>query len=717
MKDKQLFEKISGGYIPIYPLTKLKNIIDDNNSINLSDILQLYNHIYVTKQDTIEETRLLIPTYLRRFGLWISYEDSDGIHTEWFTGSNIDSQDDYKWSNNSNWEIVPNLNYVNSAASRIPNGAIIPEMLSPALQDFLGKHHNIINFVDDEDLTELQSHIIKFKDKDYKPYLASGKGYKILRKNWINGINVLSEDNINSDNTIYEVRYDFDLKGTTINLSENTSLWFKGGSINNGTINFNGGTIIGKHSFEECGNANFTGKFTKGLIMFIEETIKYYDGEDWKEFAVTGDINLSNLGADVKEVTTTEDTATADVVIEDNKLRFSFGIPRGEKGEQGPAGSQGVSGIPGVSIELRYCLGTESSYDGNSSPSGDNPSEWSTSIPKTTEEKPYVWCIQGRRVYSSANDDTGTINWSSPFRLSGTNGLNGTSGADGKRGQLIYPAGVYNNTTSYTTDENTAPYVLDNTDGNFYVLNAQMTWKGSEQENKTPSQDFTTNKGKYWLKFDVFEAIYAKIGIIANGLIGSAVFNGDYMFSQQGINPSSFNAITSNYEEFNPEHIYDGTFTPNILIDFKSGIAHLASGDIKISINGTWWKGDSWETGEDDSWKGGLLYANTIFKIPTNQPFPDEADIVLPYIPEGYYGRYIIPLNKNGENRKLGGRGVMMSWKYINSDGSQIGADYNGNVGPTLQYPPDTPQYAYAECIGYRTDSLTTVWLIRNISF
>lgn len=1144
MKDKQLFEKISGGYIPIYPLTKLKNIIDDNNSINLSDILQLYNHIYVTKQDTIEETRLLIPTYLRRFGLWISYEDSDGLHTEWFTGSNVDSQDDYKWSNNSNWEIVPDLNYVNSAASRIPNGAIIPEMLSPALQDFLSKHHNIINFVDDEDLTELQCHIIKFKDKDYNPYLASGKGYKILRKNWINGVNVLSEDSINSDNTIYEVRYDFDLKGATINLSENTSLWFKGGSINNGTINFDGGTIIGKHSFEECGNANFTGKFTKGLIMFIGETIKYYDGEDWKEFAVTGDIDLSNLSADVKEVTTTKDTATADVVIEDNKLRFSFGIPKGKDGtieglaatataedtqvasadvqvvgttlqfafglpkgpqgevgpagpagpagpqgepgpqgpsgdvsvamqtfivfkstgkstvapetpvgghwnsstneftppdgwsrtdalegivwmssgifrsdtgelidewttpvritgqdgtngadgtnvefifkltktslepphldttdspntndyipdgwtdspsgisveyqcewvstrsktedgswsdwsepaiwskwgvngtdgdgveyiftrnngepvdnptpedtntdqyqergdyenieyipagwtdnpqgvssefkyewvsqrkyrngvwgafsdpavwakfgddgysglslrtmyakmdigetpvvvkdninpgsiwgsvfpdydseteavwciqayvtydnklattedgaayegwqgpwivtgtpgkqgtppnyktyvykqsivkpdkptgtnkipegwvdypnttgqwwqcigtvngvtdlvtewsevlpvngqdgeaqdgrrtefrfaannssyvapnltktvrnpsgwtinppqlvsgqylwmttavinpndtlysnwtdpvrisgeqgpqgetgpagERGPTGSQGVSGIPGVSIELRYCLGTESSYDGNNSPSGDNPSGWSTTIPTTTKQKPYIWCIQGRRTYSSFSDETGTIAWGTPFRLSGVNGLDGAPGADGedgvdgKRGQLVYPAGTYSNSSSYTTDENKAPYVLDTSDGNFYVLNAQMTWKGTEQSNRTPSQDFASNKGKYWLKFDAFEAVYAKIGIIANGLIGSAVFNGDYMFSQQGINPSSSNASTTNYENFDPNHIYNGTFTPNILFNFKTGESHFDAGNIRF---------------------------------------------------------------------------------------------------------------------------------------
>nr|DAI45515.1 MAG TPA: hypothetical protein [Bacteriophage sp.] len=29
-----------------------------------------------------------------------------------------------------------------------------------------------------------------------------------------------------------------------------------------------------------------------------------------------------------------------------------------------------------------------------------------------------------------------------------------------------------------------------------------------------------------------FEALFAEVGVIANGLIGSAVFNGDYMFSQ-----------------------------------------------------------------------------------------------------------------------------------------------------------------------------------------
>ena len=256
------------------------------------------------------------------------------------------------------------------------------------------------------------------------------------------------------------------------------------------------------------------------------------------------------------------------------------------RGPQGDTGSQGVSGIPGVSIEVRYCLGTNSSYNGTSSPSGNNPSGWSTSIPSVTSSKPYIWCIQGRREYSSASDATGTIDWGTPFRLSGINGLNGTDGKDGKKGQLVYPAGIYSNTTSYTTDEYKAPYVLDSSDNNFYVLNAQMTWRGTSQGNITPSQDYAQNRGKYWLKFDAFEAVYAKIGIIANGLIGSAVFNGDYMFSQQGINPSASNASTSHYELFNPSSIYNGSFTPNIMFNFKTGAGHLAAGKIKFDEEG-----------------------------------------------------------------------------------------------------------------------------------
>ena len=56
--------------------------------------------------------------------------------------------------------------------------------------------------------------------------------------------------------------------------------------------------------------------------------------------------------------------------------------------------------------------------------------------------------------------------------------------AQGKKGQVVYPAGVYGNTVSYTTTETKRPYVYEASDGNFYVLNAIMTWLGTEQNNR-----------------------------------------------------------------------------------------------------------------------------------------------------------------------------------------------------------------------------------------
>lgn len=250
---------------------------------------------------------------------------------------------------------------------------------------------------------------------------------------------------------------------------------------------------------------------------------------------------------------------------------------RGPIGKTGPAGkdgvngSQGVAGIPGVDIELRFSLGTDTTYDAtwnNIVKTTRNPTSfgWSLQMPEPTDSKLYIWLIQAR-IAHQVNGDAGTLetgSWSEPIRL---NGINGLPGPQGKKGQVVYPAGVYGNTVSYTTTETKAPYVYDPSDGNFYVLNAIMTWLGTEQNNRTPSQDYATNGGKYWLKFEAFEAIYAKIGIITNGLIGSAVFNGDYMFSQQGTdangNPSS------NYKEFTGGA--DSPFKPNLLINFNTG--------------------------------------------------------------------------------------------------------------------------------------------------
>lgn len=63
--------------------------------------------------------------------------------------------------------------------------------------------------------------------------------------------NILTPVMINQPNTIYEIRYDFDLNGETIEVQEGCILKFNGGSLKNGTINYNNTTISG-HARIDC---------------------------------------------------------------------------------------------------------------------------------------------------------------------------------------------------------------------------------------------------------------------------------------------------------------------------------------------------------------------------------------------------------------------------------------------------------------------------------
>ena len=53
-----------------------------------------------------------------------------------------------------------------------------------------------------------------------------------------------------------------------------------------------------------------------------------------------------------------------------------------------------------------------------------------------------------------------------------------------------------------------------------------------------------------------FDAMYANIGVFGNALVGSAVFNGDFIFSQQGKNINDWPWTEStHYENFNADFI------------------------------------------------------------------------------------------------------------------------------------------------------------------
>ena len=253
----------------------------------------------------------------------------------------------------------------------------------------------------------------------------------------------------------------------------------------------------------------------------------------------------------------------------------------GITGDPGPAGKDGVDGLPGIGIEVRYCLGTTTIYGGTSTPGTTRqPTGWNLAVPTPTEETPYIWFIQARVNYTSNTDKVGTIegSWSTPTKLSGTNGLNGENGS---KGQIIYPEGIYNVNTVYQGTADKTPYVYNSNDASYYVLNIVGTWQGTLHSNESPSTD-TSNS---WVKLDAFEALYTKIGIIANGLIGSAVFNGNYMFSQQGIDSSG--QVSTQYQNFNPETPTGGVFTPNILFNFRTGAGHMAAGKIKFGDDGS----------------------------------------------------------------------------------------------------------------------------------
>lgn len=83
--------------------------------------------------------------------------------------------------------------------------------------------------VDEEDLTSItvgENKVIKFKDR----ISNNGYGYIIIRKD-----KSVHEQMIQTK-TIYEIRYDVDLNGETLNIPESCILKFNGGSLSNGII-------------------------------------------------------------------------------------------------------------------------------------------------------------------------------------------------------------------------------------------------------------------------------------------------------------------------------------------------------------------------------------------------------------------------------------------------------------------------------------------------
>jgi len=189
-----------------------------------------------------------VPQELRNIGLKVSFVNSDGTVEMWeYQGGTYTNLDNWK-SNEGKLasirdEAIDKIKDAESdAISNFSSQRVTPEMLSESTKQFINASGGgtINNLADDEDLVSVDKgenlSVLKFADRPFSPNRFSGKGYKILRRNIVGRKNILTQEMINQPDTIYEIRYDFDLDGAQITIPENCILKFDGGSLSNGKL-------------------------------------------------------------------------------------------------------------------------------------------------------------------------------------------------------------------------------------------------------------------------------------------------------------------------------------------------------------------------------------------------------------------------------------------------------------------------------------------------
>lgn len=250
--------------VPIIQDGKNKTLTIDElvKQVAMMELPDFFNVTTFAKKGNLflEDAINCIPVEQRKLGLTITFHSAKGHWLIYqFKGTSLN-----QWSS---------LNYWRSP-------------IEEALEE-------LVLYPDEEDITGVRDGnrtFLKFKDKDYDPADFSGMGRIMLRKNLVGTeacslddedhlLNVLTQDMIREENTVYIVQYDFDLDGKVISIPEGCTLWFQGGSINNGTIYLQETAILGAFEFADMGNAKLFGKFNTGQIMtFSDDSYKAKTG-------------------------------------------------------------------------------------------------------------------------------------------------------------------------------------------------------------------------------------------------------------------------------------------------------------------------------------------------------------------------------------------------------------------------------------------------------
>lgn len=179
-------------------------------------------------------------------------------------------------------------------------------------------------------------------------------------------------------------------------------------------------------------------------------------------------------------------------------------------------------------------------------------------------------------VRFDANSTEGTItaDWSTPVKI-----LENGTGSDGR---MLYPAGIWNSANPYTRTDTATPFVLyEPTDGTptYYVLMADSSG------NTVPGAD-----DDIWKPMESLDVAYVHVMMAEMGTVGSATFYNNLMFSKNDASGNQVSDKTQNLFTTNTDGItsinMDSSNKPTMAIDFNSGNAYFANGNIQLDKSG-----------------------------------------------------------------------------------------------------------------------------------
>lgn len=293
----------------------LKDLVSQIFNLGISDFVNITDK-YDAPNISLEEAIRLIPSRARKEGQVITFLDrEDHWHIYQFKGVLNQWNVLDTWEDLFDWE-------------KIIIDSILPdeEDLTKSLPDENGNSY------------------LSLKDREYNPEDFSGLGRIILRKNIVEiedpiygkvKKNYLYQDMFTQSNTIYEIRYDFDLNGAEITIPEGCVLDFQGGSIDNGSIIFDKTYIKGVGGFKyniitkgNVANEYITNSWfecpSDDAINVLKNIARISTDSDKDIIFNTGEYTFKNDGKEIINFTRSVDFANSTINLDTNGCKDFF---------------------------------------------------------------------------------------------------------------------------------------------------------------------------------------------------------------------------------------------------------------------------------------------------------------------------------------------------------------------------------------------------------